>query len=141
MMNPPPMFESLADESGKPKLPWAVFFDQMFNGDAGANWEPEFTNLTVSGTPTITGRYYRLSKFLTLFRVLIVPATSTGSTAGTTYINNFPLGFTSDGIVFAVSGGLGAGPGHIVSSTNRIYTPAWSGVTVPLTLIGIGEAG
>ncbi|NCC41693.1 MAG: hypothetical protein EOM21_20215 [Gammaproteobacteria bacterium] len=140
-VQPPPIYEALADDQGKAKLAWTLFFSQMFDGDAGTDWSPLFTDLTTVGAPTITGRYYRLSKYLTFFRVLITPSTSTTSTAGTTYIGNFPLSFSNDGIVFAVSGGIGDGPGHIVAASNRIYVPGWSAVTVPLTVIGIGEAG
>jgi len=96
--------------------------------------------LTEVGTPEIEGRYYRLNKYLTFFHVNITPATSTTATAGTTYIDNYPVNFTNDGVCWAVSGGLGAAAGHIVANTNRIYVPAWSAVTVPLTVIGVGEA-
>lgn len=139
-LHAPPIYEKIADAEGKTPLPWVLFFNQMFDGDAGVNWTPTFQNLTTVGTPTITGRYYKLSKYLTYFSVLITPATSTTATAGTTYIDNFPLTFKKDGVVFAVSGGLGTASGHIVASTKRIYVPAWSAVTVPLTLVGIAEA-
>lgn len=140
-IQPPPLFEKLVGDDGKPKLPWTVFFSALFDGDAGTAWTPTFQSLTVSGAPTITGRYYRISQYLVLFRVTIVPDTNTTSTAGTTYIDNFPLTFSADGVCFAVSGNLGATPGHIVASSNRIYTPGWSAVTVPVTVLGIGEAG
>lgn len=136
----PPIYEKIAGEDGKPPLPWILFFQQSFDGDAGVDWVPTFTSLTTVGTPTITGRYYKLSKYLTFFRVTIVPETSTTATAGTTYINNFPLTFRNDGVCWAVSGGFGANAGHIVASTNRIYVPAWSAVTVPLSILGVGEA-
>jgi len=139
-IQPPPIYERIAGEDGKAPLPWVLFMNQLFNGDSGVDWTPAFTNLTEVGTPTITGRYYRLSQYLTFFRVLITPATSTTSTAGTTYINNYPLSFSNDGACFAVTGGLGSASGHIVSATNRIYVPEWTAVTVPLTIIGIGEA-
>lgn len=138
-VQPPPIYERIAGEDGKAPLPWVLFMNQLFNGDSGTSWTPSFTNLTEVGTPTITGRYYRLSQYLTFFRVLITPATSTTSTEGSTYINNYPLLFSNDGACFAVMGGLGAA-GHIVSATNRIYVPKWTTVTVPLTIIGIGEA-
>jgi len=111
----------------------------VYDGDTGETWTPTFTNLTETGTPTITGRYYRILRRLCYFSVLIVPGTNTSAVAGSTYINNFPLTFTSDGPCFAVTGLLGDGPGHIVASNNRIYVPPWTTVTVPLTVIGIGE--
>ena len=136
----PPIYEPLAQEDGKPRIPWVLFFNQLFEGDAGNDWSPTFTDLTVSGTPTITGRYYRIGRNLVFFHVNIIPATSTTATAGTTYIDNFPLQFNNDSVCWAVTGGLGDGPGHIVSSSNRVYVPSWSAVTVPLTIIGMGEA-
>lgn len=139
-MQAPPVIEKLSDENGLATLPWVLYFDQSYRGDAGTTWTPAFTSLATVGTPTITGRYYRLSRYLTAFFVVITPATSTTSVAGTTYINNFPLVFKGDGVCWSVSGGLGANAGHIVASTNRIYVPAWSAVTVPLTVIGFGEA-
>ena len=140
-IQPPPIYEILSGEDGKPKLPWIVFFNSVYNGDAGLNWTPNFESLGVSGTPTITGRYYRLSQYLVFFRVTVIPDTNTTSTAGTTYIDNFPLVFSADGACIAVSGNLGATPGHIVASNNRIYTPGWTAATVPVTVLGIGEAG
>ena len=136
----PPIYEPVVEQDGKPRLPWILFFNQMFDGDPGKEWTPTFTDLTEVGTPTITGRYYKLTKYLTFFHVNITPDTSTTATAGTTYIDNYPLQFTNDSVNWAVTGGLGDGPGHIVSATNRIYTPGWSAVTVPLTIIGFGEA-
>lgn len=141
MRNPPPIYERIAAEDGKAPLPWVMFFNQMMNGDSGTSWTPTFKDLTEVGTPTITGRYYRLSKYLTLFFVTIIPGTSTSAVAGTTYIDNFPMVFSGDGFVFAVTGGLGSNSGHIVKASNRIYVPAWTAVTVQLTLIGLAEAG
>ena len=136
----PPIYDQVIDDQGKAKLSWANFFQQTFDGDAGTLWTPTFVSLTEVGTPVIDGRYYRLTKYLTFFKVVITPGTSTTSTAGTTYIDNYPITFTGDGICFAVSGNLGTSSGHIVASSNRIYVPGWSAVTVPLTIIGIGEA-
>lgn len=140
MIDPPPINEILAEQNGLPKLPWILFFNDVFEGDAGTEFVPVFQNLTTVGTPEITGRYYRINQQFVFFTVQIDPATSTSATAGTTYIENFPLTFQSDSACWAVSGGVGDGPGHIVASTNRIYVPGWSAVTIPLTVIGIGVA-
>jgi len=139
-IQPAPIYQELADDQGKPTLPWTLFFNNVRDGDSGAAWAPTFQNLGSTGTPTISGRYYKLSKYLTYFTVTVTPATDTTSTAGTTYIDNFPLNFTGDGVVFAVTGNLGDGPGHIVSSNNRIYVPAWTSVTAPVVCVGIAEA-
>lgn len=139
-LTPPPIYDIVTTDEGKLSVRWIDFMGRFFDGDAGVDWEPTFQNLTTVGTPTITGRYYRLSKYLTAFRVLIVPGTNTTSTAGTTYIDNYPVSFTNDGVCFAVSGNFGEVCGHIVASNNRIYPPIWTAVTVPLTIIGFGEA-
>lgn len=141
-VQPPPIYQPLAsDDSGIAALPWILFFNQVFKGDGGTAWIPTFTNLTVVGTaPVITGVYYKISASLCYFRVKIVPGTNTSSTAGTTYINNFPLKLSADGACDAVSGLLGTTPGMCDQASNRIYVPAWSAVTVPLTITGTVEA-
>lgn len=140
-IKPPPINQPLADgDTGLPTLPWVLFYNSIFTGDAGTDWIPTFTSLTITGAPTITGRYYQLTRQIAFFRLKIVPATDTTSTAGTTYINNFPLKMSADGINFAVSGLVGSSSGMCDAATNRIYTPAWSAVTVPLTVIGMVEA-
>jgi hypothetical protein len=138
--NPPPIQEPMIEQEGTCRLAWALFFNSLFTGDTGTAWTPTFTSLTTVGTPTITGAYYRISQGLYYFRVTITPATSTTSTAGTTYINNFPLTLQSDGACLAVSGNLGTAAGHCVASNNRIYVPAWSAVTVSLSIVGLVEA-
>jgi hypothetical protein len=136
----PPLYDKIIDSDDKANLNWTIFFQGLSNGDSGADWSPTFVNLGVSGTPEISGRYYQISKYLTYFSVFINPnGGNTTSTAGSTYIDNFPLPFGGDGIVFALSGNLGDGPGHIVASSNRIYVPSWSAVSIGLTLIGICE--
>lgn len=140
-IQPPPIYEKLAGEDGKALLPWVLFMNQIFSGDSGTDWTPAFVNLTeVGGSATITGRYYKLSQYLTYFRVSITPVTNTSAVAESTYISNYPLTFSGDGICFAVRGGAGTNSGHIVSSNNRIYVPEWTTVTAPIHIIGIGEA-
>lgn len=138
-VQPPPIYENVSDDLGKFKVPWISFFNQVFIGDTGTSWSPSFTNLTEVGAPTITGRYYKISQSLCYFSVKIIPSTSTTATAGSTYINNFPLTANADGACFAVSGLLGGSAGQVDSSTNRIYPPGWTAVTVPLTIIGMVE--
>lgn len=135
-VQPPPIQHQVIDEGGLLTLPYILFFNQIFGGDTGTDWTPTFTSLTQTGTPTITGRYYKIGA-LVYFYVVVTPATDTTATAGTTYINNFPLDVTSDGACLAVSGLLGGSVGMVEASTNRIYVPAWSAVTVPLTVVGL----
>lgn len=142
-VTPPPIYQPLADDkTGIASTPWILFYNSLFTGDTGNAWSPQFTNLTVVGTsPTITGTYYRLGRSLVYFRVKIIPGTNTSATAGTTFINNFPLKMSGDGACFAVSGLLGTNAGVCDSASNAVYVPSWSAVTVPLSIIGMVEAG
>jgi hypothetical protein len=137
-IQPAPIYESVVEKDGKAKLPWILFFNSLFKGDTGTDWSPVFTSLTISGTPTITGKHFRLGSFR-YFWIRIVPATSTTAVAGTTYAA-LPFDVISDGICFAVSGLLGSNSGMVDASTNRCYVPAWTAVTVPLTVVGFVEA-
>lgn len=137
---PPPTRNPLTEGKGELTMPWLLFFNQIFNGDAGTNWTPTFTGLTSSGTPTISGRYYQLSQYLCYFNILVTPATNTSATAGTTYVDNFPLQAASNGFCLTVSNNLGGGLGMVNSTNNRIYVPTWTTVTTPINVIGIVEA-
>lgn len=138
-LSPPPLNDPIMNDEGTINPSWALFFDQLYRGDRGVDWLPQFVGLTTVGAPTITGRYYRLSERIAYFSIHIVPGTSTTSTAGTTYISNFPLRFIQNGACNAVSGLLGSSAGMIDANTNRIYPPGWNAVTVPLTIVGIAE--
>lgn len=135
----PPISDALAENNGLPRLSWILFFNSLFEGDGGESWAPTFTSLGSTGTPTITGRYYRLNQRFCVFFVSITPATDTTSTAGTTYVNNFPLDFTIDSVCFASTGsGAVQAVGGVRASDNGIYTPAWTAETTPITIIGFG---
>jgi len=138
-VSPPPIYEHMIEQDGKATLPWILFFNNIFNGSSGTDFTPTFQNLTTVGTPTISGRYYKLGSGLVFFRITIIPATSTSAVAGTTYCDNFPLLFSNDSANLAVSGGAGGNAGMNVASNNRIYPSGWSAVTVPLTIVGMGE--
>lgn len=138
-IDPPPIYEPISGSDGKASLPWILFFNRIFTGDTGTSWTPTFTNLTITGTPTITGVYYKIGP-LCFFRITITPATDTSATAGSTYVNNFPLTMSAPGFCIPVSGLLGGGTGMCDAATNRIYPPSWSAVTVPLYILGLVEA-
>lgn len=137
--NPAPITNPVVDENGLPTLPWTLFFNQNFEGDAGTLWTPNFVSLTGS-TTSITGIFYRLSQYLVYFSMTITPNGNTSSTAGTTYVDNFPLTFRNDGFNTVVSGTGGGGIGMNVRSNNRIYVPGWTNISVPLIIPGIVEA-
>lgn len=124
-------------------LSWLLFFNQCFNGDAGTDWLPDFVNLAFTGAaPTIKGRYYQLSQYIAIFVITVTPSSggSITGTVGSTYIDNFPLQFQTDGPNFTVSGGQGGAVGQNVAANNRIFPCGFNAVTVPLTIVGIGPA-
>lgn len=139
-ITPPPLYDPVVDQSGVASVSWTLFFNKLFQGDTGTEWTPTFQNLTVSGTPEITGRYYRINRNIVYFRVTIVPETSTSSTAGTTYIDNFPLSLRGDGICFSVTSGVGSIAGHVDLASGRIFTPSWTTVPNTISIIGMVEA-
>ncbi len=139
-ISPPPIQHQMADDSMNATMPWVLFFNNMYNGDIGTSWIPEFANLTVTGTPTYEGRYVLLTKQLAYFRINIAPnGGNSTSTAGSTAITNFPLPFAQNGICFAVSGLVGTNAGMVNAPDRKIYTPNWSAVSVNLTIIGLVE--
>lgn len=134
----PPKTEELIDEDKFATLNWLVFFDQLANGDDGTTWTPTFVGLTETGTATKTGRYYRISKTLVYYRIVITPATDTSSVLGTTYCNNFPLNMISDGANVTCSGFTASVSGSTYAD-KRIYTATWTNITTPVTVVGIAE--
>lgn len=136
----PPLYDTAVQNDGKLTSRWSIFVDNLYRGDSGELWTPTFQNLTVTGSPTITGKYFRVSEYLKYFTITIDPSTDTSSTAGTTYCDNFPLTIANDGACLAIGGVLGLNSGIVDASTNRIYPPSWSGVTVPVTIVGLAEA-
>lgn len=146
---PPPAYSEVIEKDGKLTRPWLEFLNGLWVGDTGTpatgatSWTPTFTGLTeVGGSATKTGKVFKVSQQLAYFWVRIVPVTNTSSVLGTTYVNNFPLDILSFGSCTAVVENItgGAGLGVAEPSTNRIYTPAWTAITSPLTVSGIIEA-
>lgn len=140
LVSPPPIYQPLIDDSKNPVAspPWILFFNSLFVGDTGNVFTPVFTNLTVVGTPTYSAAYYKIGQNLCYYSVTITPATSVSATAGSTYFN-FPLTLKKDGACLAISGLLGSSAGMADAATNRVYIPSLSGVTVPVTIVGLAE--
>ena len=148
-ISPPPLYEPVVEKSDDPAInthiatpAWALFFNSIFTGDTGTDWTPTFQNLGSTGTPTFSGRHYRIGRSLSYFRIVITPATNTTSVSGTTYCDNFPLTMRGDGVCFSVdpAAGVGGSIGVCQESNNRIYTPSWTSVTNPVIIIGMVEA-
>lgn len=134
----PPKTEPLIDDDKFSTLNWLIFFEQLANGDLGTAWTPTFVGLTETGTATKTGKYYRISKTLVYYRIVITPATDTSAVNGTTYCDNFPLTMISDGANITCSG-FTAALGGTTYSNKRIYTATWTAITTPITIVGIVE--
>lgn len=135
----PPKTEPLVDKKDSfATLNWLVFFDQLADGDSGTTWTPTFVGLTEVGTATKTGVYYRISKKLVYYRIVITPGTNTSATNGTTYCDNFPLTMTANGANVSCSGFTAAVSGT-TSSDKRIYTGTWTNITTAITIVGIVE--
>lgn len=137
----PPIIEPVVDDENKANLSWVLFFNQMYQGDLGKAWTPNFVSLTqVGGDAVIEGRYYQITKGLAFFRIDVIPATNTSATAGTTYVDNLPLQVNKNGVCFSVSGNLGGSLGSVNELNGRIYVPAWNAVTQKVSVLGIVEA-
>ena len=138
-LSPPPIYDPIAGDDGKVSKSWALYFNDQYNGDQGTEWTPVATSLGSTGTPVITGIIYQVSKKLSVFRILITPATNTSSVAGTTYFTGLPITVNAAGFCTAQSSNLGD-PTGMVTTAGRIYTPTWTNITVPVTVTGLIEA-
>jgi len=129
-----PLFDPIVDEQGYVSaITWTLFFQQLTAGDNGTTFTPIATNLGSVGTPTINGVYYQNQGF-TDFYITVTPATNTTSTVGSTYFS-LPFDVTIDGGCFATTTGS-SGVGMVDAANNRVYTPNWSAITVPVTISG-----
>ena len=131
----PPFNAPIEDQIGGMSKQWATFFESMFMGDAGKDWNPTFVGLSGSLTSQ-KARFYRLNNYFAVFHIDLVPSGGITSTGGNTYCNNFPLQTRQNGVCWAVSGGLGTEAGHVNGVDRRIYFPAFSGITNPVSIIG-----
>jgi len=139
---PPPNSQNIVNSNKDLTAPlqWISFFNQTYTGDAGQSWLPTFTSLTTTvGSPTITGYYTQLSKYVCLFNIVVTPASggTTSATAGTTYASNFPLTMNGDGVCWAVANNLGTSAGMCTQINSRVYVPTWTTVSNPVTVIGL----
>jgi hypothetical protein len=140
-VSPPPNKAEMIDVGGLPTIPWALFFEGIWNGDNGTPWTPVFVGLTeVGGSATMAGKIYRIGRTLCYFTVTVTPVTNTSATAGTTYINNFPLSIKGNGACLALASNTGGNSGMVVQASQRIYVPGWTAVAVPVTVVGFCEA-
>lgn len=96
-------------------------------------WTPAWTNLTVVGTPTYTGRYIKIGRLVTC-HVQVASTTTTASTAGSTTITAASLPYSMDanpanyaGVTAANAGTIASyGVGIVNAATSTVYPPTWS---------------
>ena len=130
--SPPPIKNPIALDDGLVPREWAIFFNNLFQGDSGTSWTPVFTNLGQVGPATATGAYYKSGRFIE-FVIVLTPGTNTSSAAGTTYVD-LPFSVAADGPCTATTGAnssLGA-----VTATGRCYPPSWTNLTTVITIQG-----
>lgn len=105
-------------------------------------WTPAWTALTVVGSPTYAGVYVKVGD-ATFFIVGITAggANTTASTAGTTFINNFPIAMAYGAICGAWDATNGAsygiGGGAPVDGTTNIFTPTWVATNHTIAIGGL----
>lgn len=130
-----PIQVPIVDDNNLVSREWALYFQNLDTVDPGTDWTPVFVNLT--GTPVITARFYKINRYETSITITI-DGTST-STAGTTYISNFPRTINFDTTVSGANAttNIGLTNGIAKASNNRIYTPAWSVVTNKIVISGL----
>ena len=137
--NSPPVNDKIVDDKGMVTASWAEHFYKISRGDQGTAFTPVATSLGSTGTPTLTGIYYKISSKLVYFRILVTPATNTSSTAATTYFTGLPVTLAANGFCTAEWSNI-ADIGQCTATGNRIYTPTWTNITVPVTVSGVIEA-
>ncbi len=115
---------------------WQKWLSQLFSNSSASSvvWTPVVTGLT--GTATVTGAINRIGGLI-YFQSLITPATNTTSVLGTTYLS-LPYVASAYGSLTAqkVSSRISLGIGQVDINTSRVYTPAWSAVTEPISING-----
>ena len=86
---------------------------------------PTFTNLTVVGTPTYTGRYTKVGRLVT-FTLRIQSTTTTSSSAGATYFTQPFAQFSNRGTITAANGNATASYGvGLIADDGNCYLPTW----------------
>lgn len=131
--NEAPIRDAMVDDGRKCRPSWADYFSALDSGDVGTSFTPTFTNLTVNGTPTITGVYYQ-NQGMTYFAVKVVPGIDTSSVFGSTSFT-VPFNIIADTGCNAVAG-ISVSQG-VVTTGKLVYTPTWTNLAAPVTITGL----
>jgi hypothetical protein len=120
--------------------PAAGMTSQLLNWYEEGTFTPNFTGLTVVGTPTYTGRYTRVGRVV-YFSVRIQSTTTTASTVGVTVMTGFPFVIATgeNTVLSAINNGtlatLPNGAVSISGGSTTAYLPTWS-ATADVVLSG-----
>jgi hypothetical protein len=105
--------------------------------DAWSSFTPNRVNWTDVGSPVVTGLKCQIRNIV-YFQVKIVPATSTASVAGTSYIDlpATAAGLTGNGSMMNLSTLVGIGECVIDAANSRVYVPTQTATANTLTISG-----
>lgn len=109
------------------------------NVSAWAAWTPTRTGWVDVGTPTVVARYCQVGNVIH-FQVKITPATTTATTAGTSYISlPVAMGASSlagDGSLMDNTTFISVGPCVFNPANSRCYVPSQAATADTLTIAG-----
>lgn len=105
---------------------------------AERDWTPVPTNLTLVGAGTYTGRYVKIGKQIH-WNLKVVAATSSASTANSTYFSGLPAA-ANVSVCSAVNNAVVSFGNGFVDLDGKVYTPTW-GATSTVYVQGSYEAG
>lgn len=92
-------------------------------------WAPALSGFTITGSPTISGKYTKQGRLVT-FMISITGATSTTNVAATGVVTNMPytIGGISSGIctVTDLTTFVGSTTGYLPAGSTQCYPPAWT---------------
>lgn len=91
---------------------------------AEGTWTPSVAGLTIVGTPTYTGRYTRIGRFV-FFTLRVQSTTSTASTQGSTTFSNPFTALNASVCSAANSATAATGYGVGLIGTTDMYPPTW----------------
>lgn len=108
---------------------------ELFADYEEGTWTPSFTNLTVVGSPTYTGSYTKIGRMV-YFQIGISGATSTASTANSTYVSNLPFSANGISVCGATNGNVANyGTGYVAST--YVYPPTWTTTGLSIAITGV----
>lgn len=114
----------------------------QYTGTSWASWTPTRTGWTDVGAPTVTARYCTLFR-TTFFQIKIIPATTTATVAGTSYVS-LPVAqsgsaLAGEGSMMNITTLVAVGTCAMDMTNGRIYVPTQGATANTLTIAGFYE--